>query len=57
MLRRLKSDVELLIPPKREVMVMAPLTRMQKEYYSSIVDKTIMDKIQKKYVGFSMFIL
>ncbi|XP_046563533.1 lymphocyte-specific helicase-like [Haliotis rubra] len=49
MLRRLKSDVELLIPPKREVMVMAPLTSMQKDYYSSIVDKTIMDKIQKKY--------
>ncbi|XP_067686166.1 lymphocyte-specific helicase-like [Haliotis asinina] len=49
MLRRLKSDVELLIPPKREVMVMAPLTSIQKDYYSSIVDKTIMDKIQKKY--------
>ncbi|XP_048238060.1 lymphocyte-specific helicase-like [Haliotis rufescens] len=49
MLRRLKSDVELLIPPKREVMVIAPLTTMQKDYYSSIVDKTIMDKIQMKY--------
>ena len=35
LLRRLKSDVELLIPPKREILVYAPLTltKTQQDYY------------------------
>ena len=41
LLRRLKSDVELLIPPKREILVYAPLTKTQQDYYKHTVEKTI----------------
>jgi ATP-dependent DNA helicase len=41
MLRRLKSDVDLVIPPKRELLVYAPLTPLQHEMYRSVVDQTI----------------
>lgn len=33
LLRRLKVDVEQLLPPKREYLLYAPMTRMQKELY------------------------
>ncbi|XP_034334038.2 lymphocyte-specific helicase isoform X2 [Magallana gigas] len=48
MLRRLKQDVELKLPPKKELLVYAPMSSLQQEYYTSTVDKTIMDKIQEK---------
>lgn len=48
MLRRLKTDVELNIPPKKEVLVFAPLTALQKEYYEALVNKTIFQLIEKK---------
>ncbi|KAL3831416.1 hypothetical protein ACJMK2_023167 [Sinanodonta woodiana] len=48
MLRRVKSDVDLVIPPKKEVLVYAPLTKDQQELYTSLVDKTILQKIQEK---------
>ncbi|XP_041371850.1 lymphocyte-specific helicase-like [Gigantopelta aegis] len=51
MLRRLKADVELVIPPKKELMVLAPLTRLQKEFYSATVDRTIFQKIREKNEG------
>ena len=51
MLRRLKADVELVIPPKKELMVLAPLTQLQKEFYSATVDRTIFQKIQEKNVS------
>jgi SNF2 family DNA or RNA helicase len=41
MLRRLKSDVDFVIPPKREVVVYAPLSIKQQEMYRCILDKTI----------------
>jgi len=41
MLRRLKSDVDFVIPPKREVVVYAPLFVKQQEMYRCILDKTI----------------
>ncbi|XP_014342102.1 lymphoid-specific helicase isoform X1 [Latimeria chalumnae] len=41
LLRRLKSDVTLEVPPKREVLVYAPLTNKQKAFYTAIVNKTI----------------
>jgi len=41
LLRRLKADVKLDIPPKREVLVYAPLTKEQEDYYKSAVDKSI----------------
>ena len=50
LLRRLKTDVELKIPPKKEILVQAPLTALQEELYKSIVDKTILIKMREKHV-------
>ncbi|KAE8590903.1 hypothetical protein XENTR_v10018247 [Xenopus tropicalis] len=41
LLRRLKCDVTLEVPPKREVVVYAPLTKKQETFYTAIVNKTI----------------
>uniref|UniRef100_A0A8D0HMG2 Proliferation-associated SNF2-like protein n=1 Tax=Sphenodon punctatus TaxID=8508 RepID=A0A8D0HMG2_SPHPU len=41
LLRRLKSDVALEVPPKREVVVYAPLSKKQETFYTAIVNKTI----------------
>ncbi|KAG1675838.1 Lymphoid-specific helicase [Nymphon striatum] len=41
LLRRVKSDVELNIPPKREMLVYAPLSSKQEIYYRAAVNKTI----------------
>eukprot|EP00795_Rhopilema_esculentum_P015626 gene15626-6910_t len=48
LLRRLKTDVDLTIPPKRELIVYAPLTAEQEEFYKGTLDKTILDKLRKK---------
>ncbi|KAL8601345.1 hypothetical protein ACOMHN_054638 [Nucella lapillus] len=48
MLRRLKTDVDLRIPPKKEVMVYAPLCPLQKDFYAALIDRTIFDKIKEK---------
>ncbi|XP_072280863.1 lymphoid-specific helicase [Pyxicephalus adspersus] len=41
LLRRLKTDVALEVPPKREVIVYAPLTKKQEMFYTAIVNRTI----------------
>ncbi|XP_006880427.1 PREDICTED: lymphoid-specific helicase isoform X6 [Elephantulus edwardii] len=41
LLRRLKSDVALEVPPKREVVVYAPLSKKQETFYTAIVNRTI----------------
>ncbi|XP_061692454.1 lymphoid-specific helicase isoform X2 [Syngnathoides biaculeatus] len=41
LLRRLKTDVSLEIPPKKEIIVYAPLTAKQENFYTAIVNKTI----------------
>ncbi|XP_055281016.1 lymphoid-specific helicase isoform X2 [Moschus berezovskii] len=41
LLRRLKSDVALEVPPKREVVVYAPLSKKQEIFYTAIVNRTI----------------
>uniref|UniRef100_A0A8C0BW03 Helicase, lymphoid specific n=1 Tax=Buteo japonicus TaxID=224669 RepID=A0A8C0BW03_9AVES len=41
LLRRLKSDVALEVPPKREVVVYAPLAKKQETFYTAIVNRTI----------------
>uniref|UniRef100_A0A4W5R236 Proliferation-associated SNF2-like protein n=1 Tax=Hucho hucho TaxID=62062 RepID=A0A4W5R236_9TELE len=41
LLRRLKSDVTLEVPPKKEIVVYAPLTAKQESFYTAVVNKTI----------------
>ncbi|XP_071337586.1 lymphoid-specific helicase isoform X2 [Trachinotus anak] len=41
LLRRLKSDVTLEVPPKKEIIVYAPLTPKQEAFYTAVVNKTI----------------
>ncbi|KAL0964383.1 hypothetical protein UPYG_G00323070 [Umbra pygmaea] len=41
LLRRLKSDVTLEVPPKKEIVVYAPLTAKQESFYTAAVNKTI----------------
>merc|ERR1711994_368938 len=41
LLRRVKADVDLKIPPKKEVLVYCPLTEKQKEMYEYTVTRTI----------------
>jgi len=48
LLRRLKTDVDLTIPPKRELIVYAPLTTEQQEFYKGTLDRTILSKLKKK---------
>ena len=47
LLRRVKSDVDLQIPPKKEVMVYCPMTTRQLDLYKAIVEKTIGDLMAK----------
>ena len=49
-------DVDLRIPPKKEVIVYAPLRPLQKEFYAALIDKTIFAKIQEKNVSDLVFI-
>ena len=46
LLRRLKTDVEFCIPPKKEVLVYAPLTASQERYYKSLLDNTIVEMVE-----------
>ena len=47
LLRRVKADVDLKIPPKKEVLVYCPMTAKQREMYEAIVNKTISDLLTK----------
>lgn len=47
LLRRVKTDVDLQIPPKKEVLVYCPLTERQEVMYRSVVEKTIKELIEK----------
>ena len=48
LLRRLKTDVELKIPPKKEVLVYAPITPRQVELYKGILDHTIFGMLRRE---------
>jgi len=41
LLRRVKSDVDLQIPPKKEVLVYCPLTDRQRTLYQAVLDKAL----------------
>lgn len=47
LLRRLKTDVDLSIPPKKEVLVYCPMTEQQQSYYRATLDRSILDMIQR----------
>ena len=47
LLRRVKADVDLKIPPKKEVIVYCPLTPKQRELYKAVVEKTIGNLMDK----------
>ena len=51
MLRRVKSDVDLMIPPKKELIVYAPMTLDQQEFYEATIDRTILQKIENRNVS------
>ncbi|CAC5377006.1 HELLS [Mytilus coruscus] len=48
MLRRLKQDVDLKIPPKKEILVYAPLSAVQSEFYEATVNRTVLKMIEEK---------
>ncbi|EPZ33866.1 hypothetical protein ROZALSC1DRAFT_28963 [Rozella allomycis CSF55] len=48
LLRRLKSDVEVEMPKKKEYLVLAPMTMKQKEYYDAILNKDLRELIQSE---------
>lgn len=48
LLRRLKSDVTLEVPPKKEIIVYAPLTAKQEAFYTAVVNKTIAKMLGKE---------
>lgn len=50
LLRRLKSDVELSLPPKKEVLVYAPLTQKQETFYKAALDRTLLNIVGDKKV-------
>ncbi|KAF2731335.1 SNF2 family helicase/ATPase-like protein PasG [Polyplosphaeria fusca] len=50
LLRRVKTDVESLMPKKREYILFAPLTPMQRELYQAILDGTSRSYLEEKAV-------
>ena len=48
LLRRLKSDVELKIPPKKELVLYVPLSSSQSDMYASLLNRTLLDKIKRR---------
>lgn len=51
LLRRLKSDVTLEVPPKKEIVVYAPLTAKQEAFYTAVVNKTIAKMLGQERVN------
>ena len=50
LLRRVKTDVESLMPKKREYILFAPLSSMQRELYQAILDGTSRSYLEEKAV-------
>lgn len=50
MLRRIKTEVNLKIPPKKELVVYAPLTELQHDLYKAVINRDLetLSKIEKK---------
>jgi len=54
MLRRMKTDVNLSLPPKKEILVFTPLTTMQSDLYMQILNRTFHEQLRKERVGLSI---
>jgi len=50
LLRRVKADVDVKIPPKREILVTIPLAPLQDKFYRATVDKSIIQLLHSKEV-------
>jgi ATP-dependent DNA helicase len=50
MLRRMKCDVDLNLPPKKEILVFTPMSPVQDELYKHILHRTIHEKLIKERV-------
>jgi len=48
LLRRVKADVDLKIPPKKEVLVYCPMTDEQTDFYKAVVERTIQEMVGDK---------
>lgn len=48
LLRRLKADVELSLPPKKEYILYAPLSERQREVYDAILNKSLRQLLIKR---------
>ena len=48
-MRRMKSGVSLNLPPKKEILVYCPLTRVQKKFYKALLNRTVMSMIRDEY--------
>jgi len=46
----MKVDVDLNLPPKKEILVFTPMTTTQQELYKHILHKTIHDKVLREKV-------
>ena len=51
LLRRLKGDVEISLPRKKEIILYASMTETQKKFNDAMVDKTIEDMLKKEAGG------
>jgi len=48
LLRRVKADVDLKIPPKKEVLIYCPMSAKQRDFYEATVNRTLKDLVAPK---------
>lgn len=51
LLRRMKSDVELMLPRKKEIIMYANMTEYQKNFQEHLVNKTLENHLSEKGSG------
>jgi SNF2 family DNA or RNA helicase len=49
LLRRVKAEVELHLPPKYEKIVLTPLSELQQTYYNAITKGQLREMLHQKY--------
>lgn len=50
-LRRMKSDVELMLPQKKEIILYATMTEHQKNFQNHLVNKTLENHLTEEWEG------